>query len=293
MIQVENLSYTYDGDETPVLRGINVEIPRGFHLGIIGPNGCGKTTFVRHLNGLLPTTTGDVRVEGLSTKNPSDLYRIRQLVGMVFQNPDNQIVGMTVEEDVAFGPGNLALPSEEIARRVQDALAQVGLESFGNKAPHALSNGEKHLVCLAGVLAMKPRYIILDEPTAYLDPSGRKMVLDVVQKLHAQGITIIHVTHHMDEIVGADRVVVMDRGRIILSEEPKAVFSNVALLKDVGLDVPEVTELMWRLQKMGHPVRTDILTLEEACRELNACLAHAKPPVGANNPHLNWAPVQE
>ena len=148
---------------------------------------------------------------------------------MVFQNPDNQIVGMTVEEDVAFGPGNLALPSKEIAGRVQEALAQVGLESFGNKAPHALSNGEKQLVCVAGVLAMKPHYIILDEPTAYLDPSGRKMVLDVVQKLHAQGITIIHVTHHMDEIVGADRIVVMDRGRIILSEEPKAVFFRSGL----------------------------------------------------------------
>ena len=278
MIQVENLSYTYDGDEIPVLKEINVEIPRGAHLGIIGPNGCGKTTLVKHLNGLLPTTTGDVRVEGLSAKNPSDLYRIRQLVGMVFQNPDNQIVGMTVEEDVAFGPGNLALPSKEIAGRVQEALAQVGLESFGNKAPHALSNGEKQLVCVAGVLAMKPHYIILDEPTAYLDPSGRKMVLDVVQKLHAQGITIIHVTHRMDEIVGADRIVVMDRGRIILSEEPKAVFSEVALLKDAGLDVPEVTELMWRLQKMGNPVPTDVLTLEEACRELNASLSHAAPP---------------
>jgi energy-coupling factor transporter ATPase len=278
MIQVENLSYTYDGDEIPVLSEINVEIPRGAHLGIIGPNGCGKTTLVKHLNGLLPTTTGDVRVEGLSAKNPSDLYRIRQLVGMVFQNPDNQIVGMTVEEDVAFGPGNLALPSKEIAGRVQEALAQVGLESFGNKAPHALSNGEKQLVCVAGVLAMKPHYIILDEPTAYLDPSGRKMVLDVVQKLHAQGITIIHVTHRMDEIVGADRIVVMDRGRIILSEEPKAVFSEVALLKDAGLDVPEVTELMWRLQKMGNPVPTDVLTLEEACRELNARLSHAAPP---------------
>ena len=131
---------------------------------------------------------------------------------------------------------------------------------------------------MAGVLAMKPRYIILDEPTAYLDPSGRKMVLDVVRKLHTQGITIIHITHHMDEIVGADRVVVMDRGRIILSEAPKAVFSKVALLKDVGLDVPEVTELMWQLQRMGNPVRTDVLTLEEACRELNACLSHAKPP---------------
>ena len=272
MIQVENLSYTYEGEETPVLREISVEIPPGIHLGIIGPNGCGKTTFVRHLNGLLPTTKGAVRVEGLSAKNPSDLHRIRQLVGMVFQNPDNQIVGMTVEEDVAFGPGNLALPSEEIARRVREALGQVGLDAFGKKAPHALSNGEKQLVCMAGVLAMKPKYIILDEPTAYLDPSGRKMVLAMVQKLHGQGITIVHITHHMDEIVGADRILVMDRGRIILNDKPGAVFSEVALLKELGLDVPAVTELMWRLREMGNPVRTDVLTLEEACRELNACL---------------------
>jgi energy-coupling factor transporter ATP-binding protein EcfA2 len=178
---------------------------------------------------------------------------------------------------VAFGPGNLKLPPEEIVHRVQEALARVGLESYGDKAPHALSNGEKQLVCMAGVLAMKPRYIILDEPTAYLDPSGRKRVLEVVQKLHARGITIIHITHHMDEIVGADRILVMDRGRIVMSEKPGVVFSKVALLKEVGLDVPEVTELMWRLERMGNPVRTDVLTLDEACRELNACLTHAKP----------------
>jgi biotin transport system ATP-binding protein len=276
MIQVQNLFYTYDGDEAPVLNGISVEIPRGIHLGLIGPNGCGKTTLVRHLNGLLTPTRGDVRVEGLSTTSPPDLFRIRQMVGMVFQNPDNQIVGMTVEEDVAFGPGNLALPSQEIAHRVQEALAQVGLESFAHKAPHALSNGEKQLVCMAGVLAMKPRYIILDEPTAYLAPAARKMVLDRVQTLLAQGITIIHITHHMDEIAGADRVLVMDRGRVILSEKPEAIFSQVQLLKELGLDVPEVTELMWRLRAMGHPVRTDVLTLAEACRELDSFLSHAK-----------------
>lgn len=277
MIQIENLSHTYDGEASPALEGITLEIPRGIHLGIIGPNGCGKTTLVRHLNGLLTATRGEVRVEGMSVRNPSDLHRIRQLVGMVFQNPDNQIVGMTVEEDVAFGPGNLRLSSHEIARRVREALAQVGLESHGAKPPQALSNGEKQLVCIAGVLAMKPRHIILDEPTAHLDPSGRKKILAVVRKLHARDITILHITHRMDEITGADRILVMNRGRIILNDTPKAVFSKVALLKDLGLDVPAATELMWRLEKMGNPVPIDVLTLEEACRELNACLTHATP----------------
>ena len=280
MIQVENLSYTYDGEETPVLREITVEIPEGIHLGIIGPNGCGKTTFVRHLNGLLPITQGDVRVEGLSAKDPSHLNRIRQLVGMVFQNPDNQIVGMTVEEDVAFGPGNLRLPPEEIQQRVHNALSQVGLETYGDRAPHSLSNGEKQLVCIAGVLAMKPRYIVLDEPTAYLDPSGRKMVLNVVKQLHVKGITIVHITHHMDEVADADRILVMEQGRVTLSGKPGVVFSEVAFLKKVGLDVPDVTELMWRLRRMGNSVRTDVLTLEEACGELHSCLSHAKPQNG-------------
>jgi energy-coupling factor transporter ATP-binding protein EcfA2 len=187
MIRVENLFHTYEGEETPVLRDISVEIPRGIHLGIIGPNGCGKTTFVRHLNGLLSTTKGEVRVEGLSAKSPSDLYRIRQLVGMVFQNPDNQIVGMTVEEDVAFGPGNLALPRRKSLNAFRKHFDRWGLNPSVTRRPTPLSNGEKQLVCMAGVLAMKPRYVILDEPTAYLDPSGRKMVLAMVKNFTGRG----------------------------------------------------------------------------------------------------------
>ncbi len=276
MIQVENLTYAYDGDDAPVLNGITVDIPQGVYVGLIGPNGCGKSTFVRHLNGLLRTHDGDIRVEELNTRNSRDLPLIRQRVGMVFQNPDNQIVGMTVEEDVAFGPGNLELPPKEIEGRVREALSQVGLESFEKKAPHTLSSGEKQLVCLAGVLAMKPKYIILDEPTAYLDPAGRKMVLEGVHKLHAQGITIVHITHHMDEIVSADRILVMDEGRIILNGKPEDVFSRVALLKGMGLNVPEITELMWRLNSLGYPVSTDVLTLEDACRELAPCFHQPK-----------------
>ena len=197
MIKVQDLLFKYDIKEEPVLRNINIEIKEGEYVAIIGSNGCGKTTLLKHLDGLLSPTKGNVWVDGMNTKEPVALREIRQRVGMIFQNPDNQIVGMSVEEDVAFGPGNLGLPPLEIRKRVEKSLEAVGMRKNAKRAPHTLSSGEKQLVAIAGILAMNPNYIALDEPTAYLDPSGRKRVLGVVKELNKRGITIIHVTHNI------------------------------------------------------------------------------------------------
>ena len=272
MIRVEDLSFQYEIEEEPVLDQISVDIEPGAYIGVIGSNGCGKTTFVRHLDGLLLPTKGDVWVEGMNTKDPDAVQKIRQMVGMVFQNPDNQIVGMSVEEDVSFGPGNLRLHPLEIRKRVEESLELVGMNNYAKRTPHTLSNGEKQLVAIAGVLAMAPKHIVLDEPTAYLDPSGQKRVLDVINRLNKQGITIIHVTHDMDEVARADELLVMSEGRIVLKEKPAEVFLRVEWLKELGLGIPKVTELMWQLRKMGKSVRTNVLTLEAACIELDDLL---------------------
>ncbi|MBC8466609.1 MAG: energy-coupling factor transporter ATPase [Deltaproteobacteria bacterium] len=272
MIRVEGLTFQYDMKDEPVLDQISVDIESGAYIGVIGPNGCGKTTFVRHLDGLLLPTTGDVWVEGMNTKDPDDVQKIRQMVGMVFQNPDNQIVGMSVEEDVSFGPGNLRLHPLEIRKRVDESLELVGIKKYAKWPPHSLSNGEKQLVAIAGVLAMAPKHIVLDEPTAYLDPSGQKRVLDVINRLNKQGITIIHVTHDMDEVARADEIFVMNEGRIVLKEKPAEVFLRVEWLKELGLGIPKVAELMWQLRKMGRHVQTDIFTIEDACIELGDLL---------------------
>lgn len=272
MIEVENLVFRYDGDANPVLSDINLAIDDGEYVAVIGPNGCGKTTLAQHFNALNVPASGTVRIDGMPTSDPRHVREIRRLVGMVFQNPDNQIVGMTVEEDIAFGPENLGLPSREIGRRVEEALDAVGLKSIAERPPHTLSGGEKRLVAVAGVLAMKPRHIAFDEPTSYLDPSARKRIIEVIRTLHKEGLTVIHITHDMDEIAGADRVVVMNEGRIHQTGTPAEICGGVEGLKELGLGIPKAAELLWTLKKRGGNIRTDILTIDGACEEITAWL---------------------
>ncbi|MGD0153467.1 MAG: energy-coupling factor transporter ATPase [Thermacetogeniaceae bacterium] len=272
MIKVENLAYRYGSSDPPVLNSISLAIREGEFVAIIGPNGCGKSTLIRHFNALLQPDQGTVRVDGLNAKDPSDIAEIRLRVGMVFQNPDNQIVGMTVEEDVSFGPGNLNLAPSQIQKRVKEALAVVGLQNYARSPSHALSDGQKQLLAIAGVLAMEPKYIVLDEPTSSLDLTARRSVLQVLNKLHRQGVAIIHVTHHVDEIVGADRVIVLDQGKVALDGRPEQVFCRVDWLKARGIAVPQATELMWRMRQLGADVRTDIITVDDACAELLALI---------------------
>lgn len=270
MIKVESVTYKYDMKDDPALRNVSLQIDKGAYVGLIGHNGCGKTTLIKLLNGLLLPTEGGVWVDELNTKESGAVQEIRQRVGMIFQNPDNQIVGMSVEEDVAFGPGNLGLPSREILHRVRNALALVGMEAHTKRPPHTLSGGEKQLVAIAGVLAMNPSHIALDEPTSFLDPSGREKVLNVIRKLNDQGITIIHITHNMDEIVHTDRVIVLEGGKILLYDDPRTVFTRFEWLSDLGLGTPKVTEMMWRFKQMGSGIRHDILTMDEACKEISS-----------------------
>ncbi|MFH1481384.1 MAG: energy-coupling factor transporter ATPase [Pseudomonadota bacterium] len=276
MIKVEDLLFHYGTHEEPVLKDIKIEIEKGDYIGIIGPNGSGKTTFVKHLNALLSPTDGNVWVDGMNTKDRAAIHKIRQKVGMVFQNPDNQIVGMSVEEDVAFGPGNLGLPSLEIRERVERALEAVNMKKYAGKAPHTLSNGQKQLVAIAGVLSMNPDYIILDEPTTYLDPASRKKVLEVMANLNKQGITIIHITQEMDEIVTADRVIVMKNGQVLVNKRPGEVFSKAEWLRELGLEIPRIMELMLQLRQMGMDIRPEVLTLSEACMEISSAM-NARP----------------
>jgi energy-coupling factor transporter ATPase len=236
MIRVENLTYRYDTGEPDCLQGISFDIEEGAHTALIGPNGCGKTTLIKHLNALLFPRVGTVCVDGMMTTDTSCVREIRRRVGMVFQNPDSQIVGMTVEEDVAFGPENLVLPSMEIRRRVDESLAMVGMTGLERRAPHTLSGGEKRLLSIAGVLAMNPRYIAFDEPTAYLDPAGKQRVLEIIRRLNREGMAIIHIAHDMRDVAEADRIVVMDRGQLMMTGTPAEVFERTDLLIAIGLD---------------------------------------------------------
>lgn len=272
MITTENLSYTYGGDNADrgfVLDNLNLEIHRGEFVAVLGHNGCGKSTLSKHFNGLLLPVAGNVYVDGINTKDEEMLWEIRRRVGMVFQNPDNQIVATVVEEDVAFAPENLGVPSPEIRKRVDEALKIVDMYRFRKHAPHLLSGGQKQRVAIAGAIAMRPECIVMDEPTAMLDPKGRSEVMDTILKLKQQeNMTIVLITHYMDEAAQADRVVVMDAGKIVMDDNPRKVFSRVKELKELGLDVPQVTELAYGLNKAGIPLKYDVLTVDECADEI-------------------------
>ncbi len=262
----------YDENEAPkpikqVLKGVSLDIPRGGFTAVLGHNGSGKSTIAKHMNAILLPCGGKVWVDGIDTCDEEMLFDIRSRVGMVFQNPDNQIVATIVEEDVAFALENMGVPPDEMRERVDDALKSVGMYEYREHSPHQLSGGQKQRVAIAGIIAMRPECIVLDEPTAMLDPKGRKEVLKTIRRLNAKfGITIILITHYMEEAALADRIVVMDNGEIIMDGVPRDVFSNVELMKRVGLDVPQVTELMYLLGKSGLPSDTHIID-EDECAE--------------------------
>ena len=273
IVKINSLYYKYSLEENKddgyAVNGISLNVKEGEFLAVLGHNGSGKSTVAKHINALLLPTDGTVIVDGMDTKNPRDLWNIRKTAGMVFQNPDNQIVATIVEEDVAFGPENLGLDSDEIRRRVDDSLKSVGMGDFKKYAPHLLSGGQKQRIAIAGVLAMKPKCIVFDEPTAMLDPSGRKEVMETIKELNDKyGITIILITHYMDEAAKADRVVVIDSGSIALEGTPKNIFSEVSLMKKIGLDVPQVTELAYELSKEGINIDTKILNVDEMVNAL-------------------------
>ena len=265
MIKIENLTHIYQSDQGKnlALNNLSLEIHEGEHLAVLGQNGCGKSTLAKHLNALLLPDKGSVTIDGLDTSEENNLWPIRQKVGMVFQNPDNQLVATTVEEDCAFGPENLGLPPELIRERIDEALKMVEMSAYKNKAPHLLSGGQKQRVAIAGIIAMRPKYIVFDEPTAMLDPRGRREVIQTMQKLNKEEkITVINITHYMEEAVLADRIIVMNEGQIALSGTPREVFSQIDTLKKLRLDVPVVTELAQSLPKeMG--LAPDILTIDE------------------------------
>ncbi|MBQ3200724.1 MAG: energy-coupling factor transporter ATPase [Clostridia bacterium] len=273
MIDIENVTFQYEDAVEPALRDVSLHIKKGEFLAVVGHNGSGKSTLARHLNALLLPTNGAVRVEGMNTKDEENTLPIRQKVGIVFQNPDNQIVTTVVEEDVAFGPENIGVPPEEIRKRVDKALLAVGMEEFAARAPHMLSGGQKQRIAIAGMIAMEPEVLVLDEATAMLDPKGRRDILSVVSKLHREkGITVVMITQYMEEATAADRVAVMSGGRLILCGTPEEVFRETELLRQHRLDVPAMTELKERLNAAGAELPDTILTVEDMadaiCRSL-------------------------
>ncbi len=273
IISVEHLAYTYPGfDDAPgvtVFEDMNLTVEEGSFVAILGTNGCGKSTLAKHFNAILLPSGGKVYVCGIDTSNEERIMAVRRNVGMVFQNPDNQIVANVVEEDVAFGPENLGVSGPEIRHRVNNALKQVGMYEYREHAPHLLSGGQKQRIAIAGVIAMEPKCIVLDEPTAMLDPRGRREVIETIGRLNKEkGITVVLITHHMDEAAKAQRVVVMHKGKIAADGTPREVFSQVELLHNIGLAAPETVELCWELNRQGFALPLDAINPEECAQAL-------------------------
>ena len=274
-IEIKDLHFSYVNDleeppvKTEVLKGINLNIEKGEFVAVLGHNGSGKSTLAKCINAINLPESGAVYVNGMDTLDENNLLPIREKVGMVFQNPDNQIVGTLVDEEVGFGPENIGVPTEEIWERVEKSLKAVGMYAFRNQSPNKLSGGQKQRVAIAGIVAMKPKCIVLDEPTAMLDPLGRKDVLNVLHELNRQeNVTVILITHYMEEVIDIDKLYVMDDGKLVMSGTPREIFSQVEKLKELRLDVPHVTELAYELQKEGVPLKNGILTSEEFTEEL-------------------------
>jgi len=267
IIKFDRVSYSYEEGGDYAVNDVNLDIYKGEFTAVLGHNGSGKSTLAKHINAILLPTKGKVLVDGIDTADEDKLFQLRQKAGMVFQNPDNQIVSSIVEEDVAFALENLGVPYEEMRRRVDESLKAVNMYDYRLHSPSQLSGGQKQRIAIAGVIAMQPECIILDEPTAMLDPQGRKEVMSTIMRMNReQGITIVLITHYMDEAAKCGRVVVMDKGRVVLDDTPRKVFSHVEQVKEIGLDVPQVTELAWELRRAGYDVPDDIIT-EEECVE--------------------------
>ena len=280
MIEAKNLVFEYirrdeEGNVDSIIRavdGVTLDIQPGDFVAILGHNGSGKSTIAKQINAILEPTEGYLYVDGKDVSDPDKLWEVRQTAGMVFQNPDNQIIASVVEEDVAFGPENLGVPTEDIWVRVEESLRAVGMLEYRTHSPNKLSGGQKQRVAIAGIMAMKPKCIVLDEPTAMLDPNGRREVIKTLHELNEkENVTVLLITHYMDEVIGADRVIVMDGGKVVMQGTPKEVFSQVEKIKSYRLDVPQVTELAWELKKAGMPLPNGILTVEEFTEALKLC----------------------
>ena len=280
MIEAKNLVFEYirrdeEGNVDGIIRavdGVTLDIQPGDFVAILGHNGSGKSTIAKQINAILEPTEGYLYVDGKDVSDPDKLWEVRQTAGMVFQNPDNQIIASVVEEDVAFGPENLGVPTEDIWVRVEESLRAVGMLEYRTHSPNKLSGGQKQRVAIAGIMAMKPKCVVLDEPTAMLDPSGRREVIKTLHELNdKENVTVLLITHYMDEVIGADKVIVMDGGKIVMQGTPREVFSQVEKLKSYRLDVPQVTELAYELKKSGVPLPNGILTVEEFTEALKQC----------------------